>query len=134
MEEKQKLTCLFRHNPATPEGKYLVKRRDGTVFECPSFVLGARDEDAELCLRIYGLLKLMPPDQREGFIEDMHDQFAASRADPDAQNVGYFDSVMAFADLWDEYRKQHGDGDPLMGRHRQDDPATLAEMRKGMSA
>lgn len=133
-EEKKPLTSLFRDDPATPEGKYLVKRRDGTVVEWPSFVLGARDEDATLCFRIYALLKLMPPDQREAFIEDMADQFAASRADTNAQNVSYFDSVMRNADKWDEYRKTHGDGDPLMGRHRKDDPATIAEMRKGHSA
>lgn len=131
--EKPVLTRLFRDNPETPEGKYLVKRRDGTVVEWPSFVLGARDEDAEVCFRIYGLLKLMPPDQREGFLEDISDQLAASRSDPNAQNVEYFDSVMANADKWAKYRREHGEGDPLMGRHRKDDPATIEEMRKGMS-
>lgn len=30
---KQPLTGLVRDNPKTPEGKYLVKRRDGTVVE-----------------------------------------------------------------------------------------------------
>lgn len=45
MSDKKPLTGLFRDNPETPEGKYLVKRRDGTVVEWPSFVLGARDLD-----------------------------------------------------------------------------------------
>lgn len=134
MEKKRPLTCLFRDNPETPEGKYLVKRRDGTVVEWPSFVLGARDEDAEMCLRIYGLLKLMPPDQKEGFVADMYDQLAVSRSDPDSKNVSFFDSVQSFADKWSEYRKAHGDGDPLMGRHRHDDPDTISEMRRGMSS
>lgn len=133
-EEKKPLTGLFCDNPVTPEGKYHVRRRDGTTVEWPSFVLGARDEDAEICFRIYGLLKLMPPEERAGFIEDMFDQFAASRSDPNAQNVGFFDSVMANADLWAMYRAEHGDGDPLMGPHRKDDPATIEEMRRGKSA
>ena len=53
MSDKKPLTGLFRDNPATPEGKYLVKRRDGTVVEWPSFVLGARDPHAAAALRAY---------------------------------------------------------------------------------
>lgn len=39
-EQKPKLKGLVRDNPETPEGKYLVKRRDGTVPPWPHFVLG----------------------------------------------------------------------------------------------
>jgi hypothetical protein len=38
------------------------------------------------------------------------------------------------ADEFDEYRRTHGQGDPTRGIHRQDDPATVAEMRRGRSA
>jgi hypothetical protein len=38
------------------------------------------------------------------------------------------------ADEWERYREKNGEGDPGMGRHRVNDPATIAEMRKGMSA
>jgi len=41
MDEKPLIHGLWRDDPATPEGKYLVKRRDGTVVEWPSFTLGA---------------------------------------------------------------------------------------------
>ncbi len=43
-------------------------------------------------------------------------------------------ALRRLADHYDAYRTAHGDGDPGMGRHRKDDPATIAEMRKGWSA
>jgi hypothetical protein len=42
-ETKKPLTGLWRRNPETPEGKYLVKRRDGSVVEWPNLVMGARE-------------------------------------------------------------------------------------------
>lgn len=48
--------------------------------------------------------------------------------------VPFAASVFRYADSWREYREKHGDGDPGMGRHRQDDPATIEEMKKGHSA
>jgi hypothetical protein len=48
-------------------------------------------------------------------------------------NEGYVNSVYRLADEFEAYRKAHGDGDPERGRHRKDDPATIAEMRKGKS-
>lgn len=110
--EKQPLTGLFRDNPLTPEGKYLVKRRDGTVVEWPNFVLGARDPYASVALRAY----------------------AASIATDPTCNMGFYQRLLRLADEFDAYRAAHGAGDPTMGPHRQDDPATIAEMRKGMSA
>lgn len=53
MSEKKPLTGLFRDDPATPEGKYLVKRRDGTVMTKPNFVLVATDPLAIAALRAY---------------------------------------------------------------------------------
>ena len=47
------LTGLWRKNPETPEGKYLVKRRDGSIPEWPNFVIGAKDPAAPAALRAY---------------------------------------------------------------------------------
>ena len=44
---------LWRKNPETPEGKYLVKRRDGTVPAWPFFVIAASDPAAPRTLRAY---------------------------------------------------------------------------------
>lgn len=110
-EKKPELEGLFRDNPETPEGKYLVKRRDGSVVEWPSFVLGARDEAAQAALLAYAA-----KGRELGF------------------NSGYCDAIERLAGVFGEYRRTHGQGDPDKGKHRKDDPATIAEMRKGKSA
>jgi hypothetical protein len=102
---------LWRNDPATPEGKYLVKRRDGTVVEWPSFVLGAKDPASPAALEAYA---------KEAFAQGF--------------NSLYCDDVLRLAFQFREYRRAHGVGDPDRGRHRKDDPATIAEMRKGGSA
>ena len=112
MSDKPKLSGLFRDSDKTPEGKYLVKRRDGTVVEWPSFVLGARDPHAAVALRAYADSIEKDP--------DVHPDFPAR--------------LRRLADDFDAYRIVHGNGDPTRGPHRKDDPATVAEMRKGMSA
>ena len=43
-------------------------------------------------------------------------------------------SIRRLAERFAEYRLLHGEGDPGMGPHRKDDPATIEEMKKGMSA
>lgn len=116
-EGKKICTTLFCDDPATPEGKYLVKRRDGTVVEWPHFVLGARDEDAADTLRDYANRK--------------EKRMLAGDATITPE---WLASIRRNADRWDEYRARHGNGDPSMGPHRTDDPATIAEMRKGMGA
>jgi hypothetical protein len=108
-QEKPKITSLFRDNPETPEGKYLVKRRDGTVVEWPSFVLGARDPHAEVALRAYA---------------------ESIASDPDC-DIRFSERLIALADEFSEYRKLHGNGDPTRGKHRNDDPSTIEEMRSG---
>jgi hypothetical protein len=110
--KKPILTDLIRHNPKTPEGKYLVKRRDGTVVEWPSFVLGARDPAAPVALRAY----------------------AAAAEELGVCHPEMCAAIMKLADYFDAYRAEHGPGDPGRGIHRPDDPATVAEMRKGRSA
>lgn len=109
---KKKLTGLFRDQPGTPEGKYLVKRRDGTVPPWPSFVLGGADPHAAVALRAY----------------------ADSCAQDPAIDSGFVAALRRWADEYDYYRATHGEGDPGMGVHRPDDPATVAQMRKGRSA
>lgn len=110
--EKPKLTGLVRDDPKTPEGKYLVKRRDGTVVEWPHFVLGARDPHAPAALRAYAESISNDPDC---------DQRMAVR-------------LFELAHEFDAYRAEHGNGDPTRGIHRKDDPATIAEMKKSKSA
>lgn len=108
---KPKLKGLWRSNPKTPEGKYLVKRRDGSVVEWPNFVIGARDPAAPAALRAYAYAA-----EQLGFSE------------------GYVADVRRLADKFEDYRAEHGDGDPDCGKHRKDDPATVAEMKLGHSA
>lgn len=110
--EKPQLRQLLRYDAETPEGKYLVKRRDGTVVEWPAFVLGARDPHAEAALRAYADSIATDPD-----------------CHPDLPG-----SIRRLADEFVRYRAAHGPGDPTRGRHRTDDPATIAEMRQGLSA
>lgn len=111
-DQKNRLDTLFHENPATPEGKYLVKRRDGSVPGSPSFVLLGADPMAPWTLRFYSLL---------GFVM-RHFSWSLVK------------SMWRFASRMTAHRKKHGKGDPGMGKHRIDDPATLAEMRKGQSA
>ncbi len=109
---KEKLKKLFRDSSETKEGKYLVKRRDGSVVEWPSFVLGARDPHAAVALRAYA---------------------ESIRKDPDC-DPEFADRLLRLADEFDAYRLENGPGDPTRGKHRVDDPATIAEMRGNKSA
>lgn len=110
--EKPLLTCIFRENPATPEGKYLVTRRDSSIVKCPSFVLLAPDPYAADTIRDY-----------------------ANRVERSGKaHPGFIESLRRWADTYDKYRQEHGEGDPERGKHRVDDPETLEKMRQGMSA
>ncbi len=119
---KKPMRGLFRDNEDTPEGKYLVKRRDGSVVEWPSFVLGARDPMAVVALRAYAkeVRRLIRDEPQQATELGLTRDFA--------------DAISNMADNWKDYRDKYGSGDPGMGRHRQDDPATIEEMRKGHSA
>lgn len=110
MTEKP-LTGLWRRNTETPEGKYLVKRRDGSIPEWPNFVLGAKDPAAPAALRAY-----------------------ADAAVELGMNWKYISDIRALAAEFEVYRKRNGEGDPDRGRHRTDDPATVEEMRHGHSS
>jgi hypothetical protein len=102
---------LWRNNPETSEGKYLVKRRDGTVPKWPFFVIGAADPNSPTALRKY-----------------------ADRAEENGYDPQYVADIRAMAVHFEEWRQEHGTGDPDAPRHRVDDPATVAEMRKGNGA
>lgn len=91
---------LWRNNPDTSECKYLVKRRDGSVVEWPSFVLGAKDPAAVAALLAY-----------------------AREASFRGYNTQYVDDIYELARQFQKYREEHGDGDPDRGPHRQDDPS-----------
>ena len=121
-EQKKTLTGLFRDDPATPEGKYLVKRRDGTVMTKPNFVLVATDPLAIAALHAYADegLRILREDPARAAALGLTEQF--------------LERLHEHAVEWETYRQNHGDSDPGMGRHRKDDPATIAEMRKGHSA
>lgn len=106
------MSGLWRFSESkAPEGKYLVKRRDGTVPEWPYFVIGAKDPAAGAALRAYA-------DHAEtlGF---------------DPQYVG---DIRRLAEEFDEFRLRAGEGDPDAPPHRKDDPATVAEMASARSA
>jgi hypothetical protein len=121
-EKKKPMKSIYRKNKETPEGKYLVKRRDGTVVEWPSFVLGARDPIAEVALRAYAheVIRIMKQEPAKARDMGLTPEFA--------------ESLFEWADEWRAYRLANGTGDPGMGRHRKDDPATIEEMKRGYSA
>jgi hypothetical protein len=102
---------LWRNDPKTPEGKYLVKRRDGTIPAWPWFVLGAADPAAPVALKAYA-----DEARRLGF-------------DPQ-----YVNDLYNLAAEFSSYGKDVSNGDPDAPRHRVDDPATVAEMAKGRGA
>ena len=102
---------LWRNRQGTEEGKFLVKRRDGSIPKWPWFVLGARDPAAPAALRTYA-------EAGEGLGFD----------------PAYVADIRQMADEWDAYRAVHGSGDPDGPRHRKDDPRTVREMRRGHSA
>lgn len=107
-DDKPVLDGLFSEQAETPEGKYLVLRRDDTVPKWPWFVLGARDPAAAWALWFYSWVAWLY-----------------------GMNRGYCQGCARKAKHFAEYRKQYGVGDPDMGRHRPDDPAVIARMREG---
>jgi hypothetical protein len=111
VSETKPASGLWRKNPETPEGKYLVKRRDGTVVNWPNFVLGAKDPAAPAALRAYA---------EEALRLGMNGQYVAD--------------IAMLSVEFERYRLEHGEGDPDRGPHRKDDPATISQMRGGGSA
>lgn len=98
---------LWRNQAETREGKYLVKRRDGSVPEWPHFVIGGADPAAPDALRAY-----------------------ADAAERLGMDPVYVADVRDLATRFERYRRAIGAGDPDAPRHRKDDPATVAEMAR----
>jgi hypothetical protein len=99
---------LWRFAEGTREGKYLVKRRDGTVPEWPWFVLGAKDPAAPWALRVYAVAALIC-----------------------GMDWQYVKDTWRLAGQFAGYRRCFGHGDPDARKHRLDDATTVAEMAKG---
>jgi hypothetical protein len=109
---KPTLYGLVRDNPATPEGKYLVMRRDGSIPPWPNFVLGGADPMSPSTLRFYALYGWLRGHFTWGFVK----------------------AAFRWARAMRRWRKEHGSGDPGKGIHRKDDPHVVELMKKGMSA
>jgi len=105
------VATLWRDNPETREGKYLVLRRDGTVPDWPWFVLGGRDPVSPWALRLYAVL---------AWVIGYDRRYAAG--------------VWRLARDFARFRRARGAGDPDAPRHRADDPATVARMKEGRGA
>lgn len=105
------MSGLWRNNPETPEGKFLVKRRDGSIPEYPVFVIGAKDPCAPAALI--------------GYAEE------ARKLEMDKELV---EDVLYLSLQYEHYREDAGAGRPDAPPHRQDDPDTIKEMQNGTSA
>jgi hypothetical protein len=106
------MSGLWRNRADTPEGKYLVKRRDGSVPNWPWFVIGANDPAAPAALMAYA--------------------HAAKRLGMDSD---YVQDIFDMAKSWAANQAAFGaTGDPDAPPNLIDDPETVAEMRKGNSA
>jgi hypothetical protein len=103
---------LFMNNPETPEGKYLVQRRDGTVPDWPHFVLAASDPAAPAALLRYAEVCWQQGADEE-YVRDVRD-------------------LALYFDRWRTSRGVIGDRDAPP--HRTDDPEIIAKMRRGGSA
>ena len=98
---------LWRNTDGTREGKYLVTRRDGTIPEWPYFVIGAADPAAPAALLAYAV--------------------AAGQFGMDPE---YVSDLKDLARAFQQWREEHGAGDPDAPRHREDDPATIEKMKQ----
>lgn len=99
---------LWKNNPETPEGKYLVQRRDGTVPQWPSLVIGGADPAGQAALHAYA---------------------------NEAERRGYDPELVAdirrLAGEFERWQANNGTGDPDAPRHRKDNPDVIELMREG---
>lgn len=97
---------LHRTDPRTPEGKYLVLRRDKTVPPWPHFILAASDPAAPFAIRCY-----------------------ADKAEQLGMDQRYVHDLRVLADDFEEWRRNNTTGDPDAPGHRVDDPWVIEMMR-----
>lgn len=102
---------LWKNNPDTPGGKYLVQRRDGSVPDAPYFVMLASDPAVPAALMAYA------------------DKCRGLNMDP--QYVADLEDLAGEFELW---RRENRTGDPDAPRHREDDPETVARMKQARGA
>ena len=101
---------LWKNNEGTREGKYLVKRRDGTIPQWPWFVLAASDPAAPRALRAY-----------------------ADEAERRGMDNQYVFDIRKAAYEFEAWHQANPPGDPDAGKHRTDDPEIIAQMSRGRS-
>lgn len=113
-------TGLWRMN-GVAGGKYLVQRRDGTVPDWPYFVIGARDPAAFAALMAYA-----------AEAERLNEVAVSSGGEGGhTYDRAYTADIRRMAFEFDDYRKEHGAGDPDATPHRKDDPDVIAKMKGG---
>jgi hypothetical protein len=106
------MSGLWRNRPETPEGKYLVQRRDGSIPRWPLFVIGGNDPAAPAALFAYALEA-----ERLGMAAD------------------YVRDMRDMAEDWAAQQAEFGTtGNPDAPPDLTDDPDTVAKMRQGFSA
>jgi hypothetical protein len=88
--------------------KYLVQRRDGTVPDWPYIVMGAADPAAPAAIRAYALAA-------EGL----------------GMDPAYVADLKRLAFSFEDWRRQHDQGDPDAPPHRPDDPEVVARIKAG---
>lgn len=92
-------------------GKYIVLRRDGTVFSEPNFVLGPRDPAAPAAMRAYA-------DECQKLMDSGNTNF----------NQQYIDECRNLASMMEQHQAIYGLGDPGKGPHRKDHPKVIEQM------
>ena len=103
---------LWRYRKDLKGGKYLVLRRDGTVFTEPNFVLGPNDRASYYAMLAYA-------DKCEEFMN----------AGDTNYNPEYIADCRRLADDMLKLRMDTGvNGDPGKGRHRKDHPKVIEQM------
>lgn len=121
------MTRLWRKTDIAKEGKYLVQRRDGTIPEWPSFVLGARDPVAVAALVAYA--DAAEAANFRASYDEAYKQELKLPYDPE-----YIADVRSLAQEFLAYRVTHGSGDPSAPPHRKDEPEIITKMQKGRGA
>lgn len=109
MEKENK--GLWMRDPEIEGGKYLVVRRDGSIFDEPNFVLGPKDPAAPAAMRAYA-------DECQRIMDAGNDNF----------NSLYIQQCRELADIMEQYRIMRGEGDPGKGPHRKDHPQVIHQM------
>jgi len=102
------MTGLWRNQKATPEGKYLVQRRDGSIPTWEWFVIGERDPAAAAALFAY-----------------------ARKAESLGFDPQYVQDIRNMASKWSRaHELGHATpGDPDGEPHRKDDPLIVEAMK-----